>query len=78
MKVRILSGNNVGQLAEMDGSELEFNLSTGFVEPVGEADAPAPEPTVESPSSPADVDSDQQAAADTKAAADAAAADTGE
>jgi len=69
MKVRILSGNHAGQLTELEGAELEFNLSTGFVEPVGEPDAPAPAPTIASPTAPADVNADQQAAADAAAAA---------
>jgi hypothetical protein len=42
MKVRILSGNLAGQVVDMDKTEAEANLATGFVELVVEAGAPAP------------------------------------
>lgn len=75
MKVRILSGNNAGQCAEMDGSELEFNVSTGFVERVDEGSLD-PVQRVEAPSAPSDVEADQQA--ETAAAAAHTTSDQGE
>jgi hypothetical protein len=47
MKVRILSGNNAGAVVEMDQTEAEVNLATGYAEAV--PDEPrvvvAPKPT---------------------------------
>jgi hypothetical protein len=44
MKVRILSGNNRGQIVEMPRTEAEVNIATGYAEAVKEEPVPVPMP----------------------------------
>ena len=46
MKVRILSGNNAGAVVEMDKTEAEVNIATGYAEAVSDEPAPKVEPVV--------------------------------